>query len=373
MSEGTFIAAVEAVYAAASEPELWPNALDSVATCFGAVGTVMIVQQQDGSLSTIVSPALTDAQHEYDAGGWKLDFMASRLFERTSLSECGCLTEQDLASPEEIATHPFFTDFRASFGLGSALVATVLPHPRMPVLVAVQGVLGQPPFSASDKSLFERIIRHLEKALTLTVRLLEAGRGQRALSETLSQLSCGVFLLDQGGWVVFRNAEAERLLGGRLILQEGRLCVEGPERDLYLNACRCHLSDNSNNDHSKTQPLVVEGRENRHVIVHVLPVDPRNIAEQFLSASRLLILVIEHSAAQPIDPSLVRDLLGLTLGEARLASLVGAGHPLRGAAQELNITEETARTVLKRVFSKTGVSRQVELATLLSNVGLHSL
>jgi DNA-binding CsgD family transcriptional regulator len=62
----------------------------------------------------------------------------------------------------------------------------------------------------------------------------------------------------------------------------------------------------------------------------------------------------------------VRDLLGLTLGEARVASLVGHGLPPRDAAERLGIGEETARTTLKRVFAKTGVSRQSELAALMS-------
>jgi DNA-binding CsgD family transcriptional regulator len=55
-----------------------------------------------------------------------------------------------------------------------------------------------------------------------------------------------------------------------------------------------------------------------------------------------------------------------TPAEARLAALVGSGLSPRESAEKLGITEETARTVLKRVFSKTGVSRQSELAALLT-------
>ena len=71
---------------------------------------------------------------------------------------------------------------------------------------------------------------------------------------------------------------------------------------------------------------------------------------------------------EPADPAVVRDILGLTLGEARVAALVGSGVPPRDAAERLGITEETARTALKRVFSKTGVTRQSELAALLTKL-----
>jgi len=67
----------------------------------------------------------------------------------------------------------------------------------------------------------------------------------------------------------------------------------------------------------------------------------------------------------------VRDVLGLTLGEARIAALVGSGLPPREAAAKLGITETTGRAVLKHVFSKTGVSRQSELVALLSRMVLH--
>jgi len=75
--------------------------------------------------------------------------------------------------------------------------------------------------------------------------------------------------------------------------------------------------------------------------------------------------------AAPLIQLLCADILGLTLGEARVAAQVGAGFTPREAAEKLGITEETARTALKHVFSKTGVSRQSELVALLSKMLLH--
>jgi DNA-binding CsgD family transcriptional regulator len=53
-----------------------------------------------------------------------------------------------------------------------------------------------------------------------------------------------------------------------------------------------------------------------------------------------------------------------------MAALVGTGLSPRESAEKLVITEETARMVLKRVFSKTGVSRQSELVALLTKLVL---
>jgi hypothetical protein len=51
----------------------------------------------------------------------------------------------------------------------------------------------------------------------------------------------------------------------------------------------------------------------------------------------------------------------------------GIGAAPREAAASLGLTEETVRTVLKRVFAKTGVSRQAELAALVGRIGLRAV
>ena len=53
-----------------------------------------------------------------------------------------------------------------------------------------------------------------------------------------------------------------------------------------------------------------------------------------------------------------------------MAALIGSGVAVGEASKKLGITEETARSVLKHVFSKTGVSRQSELVALLSRMVL---
>ena len=63
-------------------------------------------------------------------------------------------------------------------------------------------------------------------------------------------------------------------------------------------------------------------------------------------------------------------LFDLTPAEARLAAFVGSAMSPRDASKRLGISEETARTTLKRVFSKVGVSRQSELSALLGTLFL---
>ena len=54
-------------------------------------------------------------------------------------------------------------------------------------------------------------------------------------------------------------------------------------------------------------------------------------------------------------------MFGLSRREAMLASLLAGGLTVAEAALDLGISEQTARTYLRQVFEKTGVTRQTEL------------
>lgn len=100
----------------------------------------------------------------------------------------------------------------------------------------------------------------------------------------------------------------------------------------------------------------------------MLPIFQPILAERFLTHTRAIVLAIERKLSEPADPAIVRDLLGLTLGEAKIAAMVGAGISPKDTAEKLGIKEDSARTVLKKVFLKTGVSRQSELVALLTKL-----
>jgi DNA-binding CsgD family transcriptional regulator len=67
---------------------------------------------------------------------------------------------------------------------------------------------------------------------------------------------------------------------------------------------------------------------------------------------------------------LVQGLFALAPAEARVAALIGSGLSPRQAAKQLGISEGNVRTALKHVFGKVGVTRQNELAVLLTKLAL---
>lgn len=362
--------AIDFIYEAATTPSLWPEALQEVARCTDDVGAVLLWARDDGSFGTITSPALADAQKEYQERWWRQDIRAQRAVERSYWLQSDVVTDEDCITPDEIATHPIYTQFLAKFGLRWVASVGVSPDPMLHAAVSVQRSSAKAPFSANEKQVIAQLGKHIERALRIGTRLMEANATADTLGEALRRMGVAVFTLDHADRVLFKNDAAEQVLDGPLRIEDGRLSVRSQGR--YLRFDRAVASQVKGKETpSGFPPLLLHAENGRRLIAFQMPMRVTgDLAEAVLRQSRKLVLVIDRSSETSTDLHALRELFGLTAAEARLAAVIGMGASPREAAQQLQITEATARTVLKRVLSKTGTNRQSQVAALLGSVGL---
>jgi DNA-binding CsgD family transcriptional regulator/PAS domain-containing protein len=369
----SFIAAIEAIYAAAPDPSRWPAALQAMADSFGDVGGILLYRRDDGRFGYIVSRSLETLLNDYGRGYVGPDLRAVRGEERGVYIGRDAVTDRHLVSDEETVSHPFY-QWLAKHGLKYHVVGAVSPDPRVAVAIAIQRSIDREPYSEHEIEWHMRLCRHAENALRLGIRLLDSEMVNIGLGDALSRLRIGVFALDERRRVVFANAAGEALLGNGFQIADDRLSTAFKSDRDALDAALARTFSAAPDDVVKApSPILIQrpGKA-RALSVYVLPVhashDPA--VTHFLTRARAIVLAVDAAPAEPPDPTLVRDLLGLTLSEARVTALVGAGQPPGEAAKLLGITEETARTTLKRVFAKVGVSRQSELSALLAKLVL---
>jgi DNA-binding CsgD family transcriptional regulator/PAS domain-containing protein len=369
-----FVNAIEAIYAAAPQPSLWPTALQMVADCLDDVGALLIWQRDDGAFGTIVSPSLAAAQRDYENNGWlHQDIRALRAVKHSYWANGDTATDRDVCTDEEIRTHPYYTTFLARHGLRWCGTVGVAPDPHISAALSVQRAIIRPEYSDLELETIGKFGRHVEKSLRLSIRLLDAELIKVGLGNALARIGMGVFTLDSLGRVVFANPAGEHLMGDGITVLNDRLYVgDSTEGAALESAIKGIISSAPSDIGYDSRPILVRRQKvDRPLAVYVLPVAASGkLTEEFLTQARAIVLIIDPQTDEPADPTLVRDVLGLTLAEARVAALIGAGLPPREAAKRLGIAEETARTALKRVFSKVGVSRQSELAALLAKLVL---
>ena len=364
------IAAIEAIYAAAADPSHWPTALEIVTTCFDDVGAILIYGRDDGTFGVIESRSLKEVSADYAAGWSDRDLRAIRARERGYFFKRDVITDRDVVSPEDVETDPFYNVFLRRHGLRYFAAATVSPDPHIEVALSVQRAIGRPEYSEDELKMLEQLAPHVETSLRLSIHLMDAQAMNSGMGTAMARIGIGIFALDSMGRVVSSNAASQALLGDGLSIVNDRLVLANPAASgEAVAAIRNALDGNRIILAQETKPILVHRQHaSRPLALYVLPIPSKSVGNGFLTRARAIVLLMNPTADGVPDPTLIRDVLGVTLGEARIAALVGSGLSPKDAAERLGIAEETARSVLKRVFSKVGVSRQSELAAMMARL-----
>ncbi len=222
-----------------------------------------------------------------------------------------------------------------------------------------------PPFEAGDIQGLARFVPHVRIALELYYAL-EADRSEHAVySGAIEHLSVGVVVVDHEGRIVRTNAIGEEILarGDGLARSERGLRFADARHRARIEAM---LAEPGGPPLGATPAILrVErpsGVGDYGVAIH--RIDTPGFMRTG-SSPALALLISDPERASPADTEALRARFGLTRKEAQLAGEIAAGRSLDEAAGRLGIARNTARSHLRGLFAKTGVSRQGELVRLV--------
>jgi DNA-binding CsgD family transcriptional regulator/PAS domain-containing protein len=229
-----------------------------------------------------------------------------------------------------------------------------------------------PPFSALDKALLGMLLPHLKRSIQLHARLDSLECERQLFAGTVNRLLLGIVSFSQNGQILEMNQEARRILAEKdgIWLSGNTLSVEGVQegRELQRMLKQALAGPGGEEGPGVVQAMSVSrpsGRAKLGVLVRAIPLGPWSESRQ-RPAVAVFLRDPESSGSQP-SQELVRRLFGLTRMEAQLALLLTDGLTLDEAAEQMNVRRNTARTHLRSIFSKTGVTRQTMLVRLLLN------
>lgn len=90
-----------------------------------------------------------------------------------------------------------------------------------------------------------------------------------------------------------------------------------------------------------------------------------SLSDQPRDRTPTVIFLCDPKQTEVADPEILQETYGLTRSEALVAAMIVDGHSIEDIAEELGVGISTARSHLKRVFSKTETHRQSDLVRLL--------
>ena len=256
-----------------------------------------------------------------------------------------------------------FVSVAAEPGVPNLVHVTTIAREGADAAVMAFRARGEDDFSSDQRALVERLVPHLDRAYETFRAVLELSQQNTAVAGVMDRLAAGILLLDEGSKVAFMNRSARRMLGRRdgIELVGGTLRAADPGSDKIL------------------QSLIDE------VVAFAAAPDaggilvakrPSGGPAYPVSISRLLpgkalhdvvacVLVSDPDGGVEPAVELVRSLHGLTQAESELVGQLALGHTLEEASRTRGVSINTMRSHLKRVFRKTGTSRQGELVQLV--------
>jgi DNA-binding CsgD family transcriptional regulator len=236
---------------------------------------------------------------------------------------------------------------------------------------------GRPAPREDEQDVTRFLIGHLNRAWDV-LRRLELWRAGESVLDTLP---LGVVFLSRDAAVIYSSRTAEEIFQARdgLCVRKGRLSAEDRRADA---AIRKVVSDALSQPGRRTTTTVSVPRSPharkrvtgtavysaRDYQVAVAP--PLKPSPQFAGKPRRGVVVV---ITDPERPPVARveqliQIYKLTPKEAAFAAKLCEGKTVEQVGEELDITYETARTHLRRIFSKTGTSRQAELLLLVARL-----
>ncbi|RDJ25438.1 LuxR family transcriptional regulator [Bosea caraganae] len=236
----------------------------------------------------------------------------------------------------------------------------------------VQRGRNQDAFDAQDAALLERLTPIMTRVAELR-RHIGFLTLQRDMARTaLDTLSVGIVIADPQMRLVYANETADQFLAepeGALGLRTGRIFARSAQDQAALKRLVAQTLAPAHDPNARRTHLQAHaaGAEGCNLSLCVLPVPP---GYGLPSASPSVMIAI-----RPLEPAAdlvaaAQQLFGLTETEAKFASALASGLSLAEAAEEQHVRISTARTHLARIFQKTGMRQQSQVAALLRGAEL---
>ena len=272
----------------------------------------------------------------------------------------------EFVSDTDYARSPYYHEFGRKIDQYYGQAGLIFKSESL--LGAIGGVRSKTggPCDERDKQLLGALMPHIARALRMHVRFAQLNAQADCLLDFLDRLTRGVILFDEWGRVLRVNRAAEQIIAQ----QDG----------LYLSSRGLKTSDRALT--AEFQRLIYEASQTaggagfssggtlavpRPSLRRpwIVVVSPYKSSSGDKLAAVMLIDPDQHPAA-PVE--VLAKAFGFTGAEARLAQLLASGNRVEDAADQLNITVNTARTHVRRMLDKTGLRRQTELVLMLNKL-----
>jgi PAS domain-containing protein len=226
---------------------------------------------------------------------------------------------------------------------------------------------GRGKFSRHDVGSLQLILPLFADSAAGGAQIARQSQRSAMLEAMFDQVSLSMTMLDADSQPLFMNSSAMAMLDERKWLirsADGSISGTNPSQAKQLRES-IRLAATASGDASAEDVYRLDCRSGDWRLAYVVPAMSRS-GDVTTRCALLIVLAPGKMDA----PSHLLEALGLLPSEQRFLGHFLKSSSLCNAAVDCGLSEETARTYLKRVRAKLGVHRQMELAGLISGLVL---
>jgi DNA-binding CsgD family transcriptional regulator len=364
---------IHALLDAVGDDGAFTGALGGVGDPIGAVGThAFLVRKADGVVTNSVGHArdgVLPLFEEYEERWRDVDPRYLTALSRPDEAH----SDVAVVDPGDFERSGLYNEHLAIAGVRYTLFGSFSVGADLVLPIAFMRPKWAGAFQGDDVDYLSSLVPSLGRAFRLHDLVRSVAEENRDLRAALDRMPAAVALVGPSGRVRAANAAASAILsrGDGLCTERGILSARNADDARRLAASLgAALEEARPRARSSLSAPSVRIRRERGAPLDVvfLPLGGRPDA----SSEMVMAVVYDPDRAITLDVSRVAELHGLTATEAEIAVALAAGHTLTNIAAERDCSEETVRTHVKRVFSKTGLTRQAEIVrVLLSGPAVH--
>lgn len=365
---------IERVYDAAIDASLWPETLLALTDAVGGAQAMMGVHNVPERATSVIAPRMAPEHLAEYCDHWG---QGDILWHRTNKAPIGQVLQAERFVPrDEFLRTPIYNEWHRPAGIGAAgLGVNLFVEGGVPALCGIKRPSHRDEFSADEIAIFTVVAPHLVRAVEIHRRLHRLELTRTAVHNLGNDEHRYVILVDAAQRPMEVDGAAKQVLDAKdgLCLENSRLAASDPTISAVLKRlignCICPDQGNVSCGGSVTIP---RGQQRPPLHVDVAPIHARHLGAHLEWLGRAkpvaVIAVTDPERKQALDRERLGKQFELTPAETNLALEIAKGDGRQAAATRLGITVGTVRTHLTRVFDKTGVRRQAELARLVLKV-----
>lgn len=308
-----------------------------------------------------------EALRKYAAYYGRLDPWVRSAAAKGLLRTGGMGLGDSLVPSNEYHKGEFYNDFGREYGFRSGF--SIIIRLDQNVAAALSVTEHGRAFGEPELTLASRLLPHLQRALDIHERLAGLADQRSAAEAVIDRLPFGVVFVDAGGRAVLVNRTAQGIFDTHdgLTLRAKHLNAANLSQTNELRALVARAIAASRGDGVGSGGAIPIGRPSgkRALQVLVTPLRTARTKLHLTSTACAAVFVSDPEVQLLTDELLLRQFYGFTPAEARIALQLLQHQSVEEAAEALEISLNTARTHLKRLFEKTNTRRQSELVRLL--------